>query len=581
MLKTFKKFYQFLFRYKKTFIVFSFVLILAVVSENLIPYIYKILIESVPSRDYQSLIKIIIFFIGLRIVARFLNSLSNYIGDKVLISAARDVRVAVFRKIQDLDFAFHVNKSTGSLISAFKRGDSAFFSLFHDLNYDVSRIVISLIVISFFFFRISPYIALLMLFVFLINTVVSWYLVKFNTQKRAVFNKTEDDISGIITDNLINYETVKFFAQEKREEKRLKREFKDWYVKLWDFATSFRIMEITISILSNLGVLAILWIVIRKLTIGDIGAGDLVMVIVFTNDLYHHFFRFLYQLRHIAKHYTDIQRYFSVLDNEVLIKDPIKPVIKKSVEGDIKFDKVSFTYPDGEETILENIDLHIKPRESVAFAGRSGVGKTTIIRLLLRFYDITKGKIMIDEVDIRSFTKSQLRSFIGIVPQEPILFNNTIEFNIAYGNPRAKKEDITRVAEIANLHDFIDSLPLKYKTQVGERGIKLSGGQKQRLAIARMLLTNPKIIIFDEATSSLDSESERLIQDALWKIAKDRTVLIIAHRFSTVRKADKIFVLDKKQIVESGSHDELMKNEGLYCYLWHLQSRGKSEESEI
>ncbi|UZE92929.1 MAG: ABC transporter ATP-binding protein [Candidatus Nealsonbacteria bacterium] len=577
MLKVFKRFYQFLFNYKKAFIAFVFVLTIATILQNLTPYIYKLLVDAIPSGNYQFLLKLIILFACIRIGANLLNTLSFYLGDKALIPAGRDARIKIFRRVQDLDFAFHVNKSTGSLISAFKRGDNAFFSLFHNLNIHVSKIVISSLVVLFFFIQITPSIALLMLLVFVGNTFISWRLIKFNIRKREIFNKVEDRISAIITDNLINYETVKFFAQEKKEEKRLKKEFKDWLDKLWGYANSFRLMDITIGILSNLGMLAILWIVVQKLMMGEISTGDLVMVFSFTTGFYLRFFDLLFSLREIAKDYADIQRYFSILDNEILIKDPKKPVKIKEVKGEIRLEEVTFDYPDGKKGVLKNINLYIKPGNSIAFVGRSGVGKTTIIRLLLRFYDVTKGKILIDGINIRNFTKSQLRSFIGIVPQEPILFNNTIGFNISYGNPRAKKTDIIKATKMANLYNFIESLPLKYKTQVGERGIKLSGGQKQRLAIARMILTNPKIIIFDEATSNLDSESEVLIQNALWKIAKNRTVLIIAHRFSTLRKADKIIVLEESQIAETGSHDELMKKKGLYSYLWHLQFKYETE----
>ena len=414
--------------------------------------------------------------------------------------------------------------------------------------------------------------------VFLTNILVGWLLIKSNIRKRAIFNEAEDRISGIITDNLINYETVKFFAQEKKEEGRLKRKFKDWESKLWAYTNSFRLIDITIGTLSNLGILAIFWVAIHRLVAGQMTIGDLVMIASFSTSLYHRFFRLLYHLRDIARNYVDIQRYFSILDNEILIKDPKRPVKIRDTKGEIRFKDVSFNYPDNRENILTNINLHIKPGESVAFVGRSGVGKTTLIRLLLRFYDTNKGNILIDGIDIRRLTKSQLRSLIGIVPQEPILFNNTIGFNIAYGNNQAKKADIIKATEMANLHKFVEGLPLKYETQVGERGIKLSSGQKQRLAIARMLLTNPKIIIFDEATSNLDSESERLIQNALWKIAKNRTVLIIAHRFSTVRRADRIVVMEKDQIVESGPHDELIKKKGLYSYLWQLQSKEQSSQ---
>ena len=260
------------------------------------------------------------------------------------------------------------------------------------------------------------------------------------------------------------------------------------------------------------------------------------------------------------------------------MKDPVVPAVPEKVKGEIKFEGVSFVYPDSEAEILQEMSLVINKGESVAFVGRSGAGKTTVVKLLLRFYDVTKGKIFLDGIDIKEFTKSQLRSYIGLVPQEPVLFNNTLGYNLAYGHSNATQKQIEKVVKMANLYEFIESLPMKYETQVGERGIKLSGGQKQRLAIARMLLIDPKIIIFDEATSNLDSESERLIQDSLWKIAKGKTVLIIAHRFSTIRRVDRIIVMDKGRIVDIGSHKELKaKEEGLYRYLWQLQARGDIE----
>ncbi|MCP6718229.1 MAG: ABC transporter ATP-binding protein/permease [Patescibacteria group bacterium] len=550
----------------------------AAIVSNLIPLVYKALIDAIPSYDYQLLLKIIMLFVGVRLVGNWLQTLSRYLGDKIILPASRDVRIRVFKRIQDLDFAFHVNKSTGSLISAFKRGDSAFHHIFNNLHFSIAQTIISLIIVIFFFNRITPLISLLMVVIFIINGLISWFLIKFNIKKRKAFLKSEDNISGIIADNMINYETVKFFAQEKREENRLKKQFKNWLKKLWEYANSFRLMEISIGTLSNIGIFAIFYIVINKLVNAEITIGDLVLVISFTTAFYFRFFDLLHRLRDIAQNYADIERYFSVLDENILIKDPVKPVKVKEINGEIQFNNVSFSYPDNEKDLLCDINLHIKPGESVAFVGRSGVGKTTIIRMLLRFYDVNKGKILIDGINIRDLTKSQLRSFIGVVPQEPILFNNTIGFNISYGNPTAKKDDIKQVVKMANLDRFIGSLSLGYETMVGERGIKLSGGQKQRLAIARMLLINPKIIIFDEATSNLDSESERLIQDALWKIARNRTILIIAHRFSTIRRADKIIVLEQGRIVESGTHHELIKKAGLYSYLWKLQSKEKETE---
>lgn len=308
---------------------------------------------------------------------------------------------------------------------------------------------------------------------------------------------------------------------------------------------------------------------------GRIGAGDFVMIATFMTGVYYQFFWLLYRLRDIAKNYVDIQRYFSILDEKIMVEDPTNPLRIRKIIGEVNFSHVDFQYPDGGESVLKNFNLLVKPGESVAFVGRSGAGKTTIVKLLLRFYDISGGKVTIDGIDIRKFKKSQLRSYIGVVPQEPILFNNTIGFNIAYGRARVSQKEIAEAAKLANLDGFIQSLPLKYETQVGERGIKLSGGQKQRLAIARMILSNPRIIIFDEATSNLDSESEKLIQKALWKVAKGRTVLIIAHRLSTVRRAERIIVIDKGQIKETGDHADLLnKKDGLYQYFWRLQSLG-------
>lgn len=579
MFKIFKRFYHFLFRYKKAFVFFVIVLVAASVLANLGPYFYKLLIDNLPSRDYSKIMKILFLFIGARIAANLLNALSHYLGDKVMIPASRDARITVFRYIQDLDFAFHVNKNTGSLISAFKRGDGAFFGLFHDLHYEVSGVFISLLVLLFFFSQIDTSLVFLILLIFAGNIFLSWRLIKLNIRKRTAFNQAEDRISGVITDNLINYETVKFFAQEKKETRRLRNEFKDWVAKLWQYVNTFRLMDISIGTISNLGSLLIFWLVVKKLIAGESGVGDFVMVASFMTGFYWQFFRLLYHLRNIARNFADIQRYFSILDDKIEVKDPAKPLKIKNIQGKIKFEKVGFSYPDSKGKILKNINLLIKPKETVAFVGRSGVGKTTLVRLLLRFYDVKKGKIMIDGTDIRKLSKSHLRSFFGVVPQEPILFNNTIGYNIIYGKNKTSFSEMAKAAKMANLHDFINALPKKYDTEVGERGIKLSSGQKQRLAIARMLLVNPKVIIFDEATSNLDSESERLIQDALWKVAKERTVLIIAHRFSTVRRADKIVVMEKGQIVEAGSHQDLIENKkGLYRYLWLLQSKGQRDK---
>ena len=296
------------------------------------------------------------------------------------------------------------------------------------------------------------------------------------------------------------------------------------------------------------------------------------MILGFVNSFYPRLFELVWSFRDVAKSFTDLEKYFSILDHEVEIKDTPNPIFLKQVNGDIEFKKVTFSYEESRQNAVRGINLKIRRGQSVALVGRSGSGKTTLIKLLMRFYDCNQGAITIDGVDITKFTKSHLRSFMGVVPQEPVLFNNTIGYNISYGNERASQKAIEAAAKIANLHNFIESLPKKYETHVGERGIKLSGGQKQRLAIARMVLSDPDIIIFDEATSQLDSENERLIQEALWKVAATKTTIIIAHRLSTAMRADKIIVMERGKIIEAGSHLDLLDKQSLYRRFWDLQT---------
>ncbi len=575
MAKTFKKYYQFIFRYRGAFAVFIAVAVFSGAVNNIIPYLYKLLIDSITEKNYSTLMGIVSIFIGAKFADNILDNLSYYLSDRVFIPTSQDIRRTVFKHIQKLDFAYHTNKSTGSLISAFKRGDNAFWNLSHNLHREVLYVLVGLAITLFFLGRVDPVFIILLLVTFVGNSFIGWKLLKHNMGTREAMNKVEDDVSAVITDNLINYETVKYFAQEEKEAQRLDIHLKDLIKKIWSFSISFRIIGLTVGGLSNLGALVILWLAVEKLIAGDISAGDFIMVIAFIQSFYFQFFGLLYSFRNIAKSYIDIDRYLSILDEEIIVKDPNNPVEIKSLRGEINFDNVSFSYPDGKGRVLKDINLKILPGESIAFVGRSGVGKTTLIKLLLRFFDVTQGKITIDGVNIKNVTKSNLRSYIGVVPQEPILFNNTIGFNIAYGHTNPTEKEISAAVKMANLDKFINGLPEKYETQVGERGIKLSGGQKQRLAIARMILSDPKIIIFDEATSNLDSESERLIQNSLWKIAKDKTVLIIAHRFSTIMKAEKIVVMNYGEITETGSHRKLTADKkGIYYHLWRLQTKG-------
>jgi ATP-binding cassette subfamily B protein len=319
---------------------------------------------------------------------------------------------------------------------------------------------------------------------------------------------------------------------------------------------------------------AIFILTLNLYSLNQITTGDIVLIITFIFRFYPQFFNLIFRLREVAKSYTDLEKYFEILDIYPDVKESENPKELLNTHGEIKFENVEFSY-NNKTVVMSDLNLTIKDSESIALVGPSGAGKTTIVKLLLRFHDCTKGSISIDGIDIRDIKKSVLRRAIGMVPQEPVLFNDSIFYNISYPKDNATLEDVKLAAKAANLDNFIEKLPKKYDTQVGERGIKLSGGQKQRLAIARVFLANTPILIFDEATSQLDSVSEKLIQDSLWKIAKSKTTIIIAHRLSTVMRADRIIVLDEGKIIEEGTHKDLIsKDEGLYKKLWNMQRGG-------
>ena len=582
MFKVLKTFYFFVFRKKLIFIGFVLLVIISNVLFSLNPVFYKKFVDAIPSLDNNILLNILLFYMLVRVSAVIIDVLTVFIGDYILFQSAVDARTTIFKKVQDLDFAFHSEKSTGSLISAFKRGDGAMFSFFHDIHYKILGVLISFIVMLYFFAKLDSYIVIMVVGSLVATLAISKFLIENNIQKRKDFNEEEDDISGIITDNLINFETVKLFAKESWEENRLKTNFIAWLKSLWGYGNSFRLIDVTMGLIINLSIFIILFLTLKQTVDLKLTVGDFVLITGFLSNFYPKLWELVGGFRDLAKNYIDIERYFELLDHDVEVKDPVKQASITKINGDIEFISVSHSYKSGTKNAIKDLNLKIKSGESIAFVGRSGSGKTTITKLLMRFFDPEKGKILIDGIDIKNFRKSTLRDFFGVVPQEAILFNNTIGYNIGYGS---STQDLTaslhgstmakveQAASLANISEFIASLPQKDETNVGERGIKLSGGQKQRLAIARMIMSNPDIIIFDEATSHLDSESEKLIQDSFWKYAKGKTTIIIAHRLSTIQKADKIIVMDKGKVIETGTHQELIsKKFGKYRNLWNLQS---------
>jgi len=574
MYKTLSTYHKFYAKNKIIFILFLVLLVVTAILRNVTPYFFKLFVDNITVLDYPKLLKILGGYMLIKISLLVISVIFNYVGDILLLNSAANARTKIFSYLQDLDFSFHTSKSTGSLISIMKRGDGAFFSLQHDIYFHIIPTIVGFFTMLYFFSTLDIRILGLVIASFFITIIVSTFLIKYNMKVRKEFNDDEDHISGLITDSIINYDTVKLFSKESWETERLTKDFKVWKKSLWAYANSFRIMDISIDTIFNTSMFLILYLTLGMASSLKITPGDFALVAGFISSFYPQLDNLVWSIRDIAKEFTDIEKYFAILNYPIEIKDPEKPVIKKKVEGKINFENISYSYKEGKKNALRNVNLKIKKGESIALVGRSGAGKTSLIKLLMRFYDPDKGSITIDGIEIKKFTKSQLRSFMGVVPQEPILFNNSISYNIGYPKVNASYKEITNAAKLAHIDSFIESLPNKYKTLVGERGVKLSGGQKQRLAIARMIVSNPDIIIFDEATSQLDSESEKYIQDAFWKVSEGKTTIIIAHRLSTAMRADRIIVLDQGKIVEEGNHSSLLsKKESLYAKFWNLQTR--------
>lgn len=574
MLKTFKKLYSFIWKKKGWFTLAMLATTLTTIVGLTTPYFFKLFVENIQSGKVDAVYNLILIFTALQFAGLILGNLKYLLGDIVSVDVSIDIRSTVFKYIQDLDFAFHSNKSTGSLISAFKRGDNAFWHLFDRINREMWEIFVGFLVMTYFFIQIDPRFILIFLVSFVLTLIATKYLVGYNIKTREEFNEWEDKISGIITDNLINFETVKLFAKEKWELSRLTTTFKSWKSYLWKHFWTYRMIDMSVGSLINFSIFLVLVFSLRLVANYQIGLGDFVLIAGFINVFFPKLFELIYGFREISTGYADIKKYLDLLDYNIEVKDSDKPVKLDHVKGELEFKNVKFAYKQRAKSAINGINLKIKKGQSVAFVGRSGSGKTTMLKLLMRFYDLNSGEILLDGINIKNFTKSDLRSFVGVVPQEPILFNNTIEYNIGYGFKDQEPTflEVKKAAKIANIDSFIQSLPKKYQTEVGERGVKLSGGQKQRLAIARMILSDPDIVFFDEATSHLDSESEKLIQDAFWKARRGKTTIIIAHRLSTIMRADKIVVMENGRIKEIGTHKELLKNQdSLYSHFWNLQ----------
>jgi len=514
----------------------------------------------------------------LRLLSTLFGELRDALFAKVTQRAIRRVASQVFEHLHSLSLRFHLERQTGGVSRDIERGTRGISFLLTFLLFNILPTLLEIgLVAAILFVKYDPLFAIIT-FVTLAAYIVFTLVV---TEWRMVFRRTMNDMDSKANtraiDSLINYETVKYFGNEKFEVARYDEQMKTWEVSAVRNQTSLATLNAGQSIIIAIGVTLLMLLAAQEVVAGKMTIGDLVLVNVFMLQLYMplHFLGFVY--REIKNALADMEKMFRLLDVNREVEDaPDAPPLKLE-HGAVRFEDVTFSY-DPTRQILHGVSFDVPAGHTVAVVGASGAGKSTLSRLLFRFYDVDSGAVVIDGQDIRSVTQASLRAAIGIVPQDTVLFNDTIYYNIAYGRPDATREEVLRAAQSAHIHHFIESLPLGYDTMVGERGLKLSGGEKQRVAIARAMLKDPAILIFDEATSALDSKSERAIQDEMRLIARERTTLIIAHRLSTVVDAEQILVMDKGVIVERGTHRELLAQQGIYAQMWALQQQEARKE---
>ena len=506
-----------------------------------------------------------------RILESVFQQLRDIVFAKVGQRALRKVGLETFQHIHNMSLRYHLSRQTGGLSRVMERGVKGVSFLLRFLLFSIGPLALQLILISIalatlFNVRYLGVIALAVVAYVLFTAVVTEWRVKI----RKVMNDQDKEANQKAIDSLLNFETVKYFSAEMREAGRYDDAMEGYETAAIKTSYSLGFINIGQSLIINTAMVAVMIMSAQDVVAGRASVGGFVAVNAYIMQVMMplNFLGFVY--REIRQALVDMSEMFSLLERPPEVEDKDAALALKVAGGCIEFKDIHFSY-DAERPILKGVSLKVEPGQTWAIVGPSGSGKSTLGRLLFRFYDVNDGALLIDDQDIRDITQRSLHEAIGVVPQDTVLFNDTIYYNIAYGRTGATPDQVKNAAKAAQIHDFIESLPMGYETTVGERGLKLSGGEKQRVGIARTLLKDPPILLLDEATSALDSETEHDIQDSLIQMGRGRTVLTIAHRLSTVVHADRIVVLEKGQIVEQGHHDELMLKAGRYAHLWNLQ----------
>ena len=558
-------------------------LVIAKLATVTIPVALKLIVDRLNPVHHSLLVLPLALLIGyglLRFASILFGELRDLVFERAALRAVRRIALRVFRHLHDLDLTFHLERQTGGLSRDIERGTRGISFVLSFMLFNILPTLLEIaLVLGIFLWNFSAWFAFIIIISVVVYIAFSILVTEWRMHHVRRMNELDSKANTRAIDSLLNYETVKYFTNEDFEAQRYDNEMAAWEKEALKTQYSLSTLNSGQGLIIAAGVTAMMLLAGYEVVHGRMTLGDFVMVNAYMVQLFMplNFLGFVY--REMKRSIVDMERMFALLDRNTQVADkPGAPALKVN-HGDVRFENVRFGYGKDRE-ILHGVSFAIPAGAKVAVVGPSGAGKSTLARLLFRFYDAGDGRILVDGQDIRDVTRDSLRRNIGIVPQDTVLFNDVIYYNIAYGRPDATRSDIERAAAMANLKQFIESLPQGYETLVGERGLKLSGGEKQRVAIARAMLKNPPILVFDEATSSLDSNAEQAILVAMRELAEHRTSLVIAHRLSTIVDADEIVVLDHGAVVERGTHRELLHAGGLYAQLWTLQQREAEEKQK-
>lgn len=559
----------------RCYLVIAFVfMVVSKVSITLVPLAYKAMVDALSGETAKMLaipIGLILAYGVARVGGALFEELRNVMFVHVSQNATRLLGLRIFRQLHALSLRFHLERQTGGLSLSIERGTQAVATVLSRLLFSIFPILFEITLVSVIMWHLlNGWFALAIVVTvgcYILFTVMA---VSWRTRFRRELNRANADTNSKSLDSLLNYETVKYFGNEDFEADRF-----NMSRRLYEYAAiknqfSFTAINLGQTAIISIGLIVMMAMAAQGIVQGRMTVGDFVLVNAYLLQLYQplNFFGFIYA--EVRQALIDMENMFDLLQEEQEIVDRPDATALQLRAGEVRFDSVSFGY-DERRPILKNVSFTIPAGNTVAIVGASGAGKSTLSRLLFRFYDVSGGAVSIDGQDIRSLKQASLRAAIGIVPQDTVLFNDTLGYNIGYGKTGSSQEEIERAARLAHIHEFIVSLPDGYETRVDERGLKLSGGEKQRVAIARTILKNPAILVFDEATSALDTQTEREIQAHLREVSRDHTTLVIAHRLSTVVDADEIIVLEAGEIVERGRHDALLAANGRYAAMWQNQ----------